>query len=164
MLPALATLEALEIRLGGVALVDHGDPTDPDGLRAQAALEDASALIRSIAGVDYVDSHDELLLDIPDVIPAIALAAAGRAFVNPQGAVQSSVGDVSLTLSRGESAGAVFLTNPEIRAIKKASGAATIGSIDMVTGFVPNNGRDDLLAPTQDPGSDPIPLGPVPWE
>lgn len=164
MLPALATLEALGLRLGLELTDEHGDPLAPDGLRALAALEDASALVRSIAGLDYVDTHELLELVIPDVITSITLAAAYRAFINPQGAVQSSVGDVSLTLSRGESAGSVFLTNAEIRAIRKASGAATIGSIDMVTGYIPNNGRDVLLAPMEDPRSDPIPIGPVPWE
>jgi hypothetical protein len=164
MLPALATLEALGLRLGLSLVDDHGEPLAPDGLRALAALEDASALVRSIAGLDYVDAHEELILNIPDVITSIVLAAAYRAFVNPQGAVQSSVGDVSLTLSRGESAGSVFLTNAEIRAIRKSSGGSSISSIDMETGFMPRSGRDELLAPMEDPRSDPIPLGPVPWE
>lgn len=164
MLPALATLEALGVRLGLDLVDDSGEPTEPDGLRALAALEDSSALVRTIAGLDYVDTHDELLLVIPDVVTSITLAAAQRAFINPQGAIQSSVGDVSVTLSRGDAAGAVFLTNAEVRALRKVSGKSGVGSLDYETGFVPSNGRDLLLAPMEDPRSDPIPLGPVPWE
>jgi hypothetical protein len=164
MLPPLASLEALGLRLGLDLVDDHGEPLAPSGLRALAALEDASALVRAVAGLDWVDLHDELLLQIPDVIASITLAAAYRAFLNPQGAVQASVGDASVTYSRTESSGQVFLTNAEIRAIRKAAGAGSIGSIDMTTGFIPGSGRDPLYAPGPDPREDPIPLGPVPWE
>lgn len=168
MLPPLASLEALEVRLGLDLADDHGEPLGPDGARAQAALEDASSLVRTITERDYVDDHDELIAQIPDVVTTITLQAAYRAFLNPQGAVQSSVGDVSVTYSRSDTAGAVFLTSAEIRALRKASGASGVGSLELATGYIPPSGRDDgrdvLLAPAQDPGSDPIPLGPVPWE
>lgn len=162
MLEPLATLEALAIRLGLDLLDDHGDPTSPDGLRALAALEDASALIRGVAGVDWVDEHEQLF-GIPDVVTTITLAVAFRAYSNPQGAVQASVGDTSVSYSRGESAGSVFLTRAELRAILKAAGANSIGSIQIETGFIPGGGLDPLWAPTEG-GGDPIPLGPVPWE
>jgi hypothetical protein len=168
MLPPLASLEALEVRVGQDLVDDHGEPIGADGLRAQAALEDASALVRAQAGATYDDEHDLLLAVIPDVIVSVTLAAAYRAFLNPQGAVQTSVGDVSVTYSRGQTAGAVFLTSAEMRAVRQAAGASSVGSLELETGFIPPNGagygRDELLAPMEDPRSDPIPLGPAPWE
>ena len=81
MLP-LATVQQLSARLGIT-------PTGGDAERALAALEDASALIRSEAAVDWIDDSDALS-DVPSVIEAITLAVAYRAYQNPTGAAQTS--------------------------------------------------------------------------
>lgn len=159
-LPPLASLEAFTERLGA----NLGEPASQDGVRAVAALEDASALIRSEAGTDWVDDHDDLLLDIPDVIETICLAVAYRAFRNPDGTTQTSVGDVSVSFSREGVAGAVFLTKAEQRAVRKAAGRSSVGSVLMDAGIIGGGGYDYTrlrYAPTQ---GDPIPLGPWPWE
>jgi hypothetical protein len=164
-LPPLADLAALGTRLG-MELVDaHGDPTEPEGVRAQAALEDASALVRTEAGKSFTDeAHAVLDAGIPDIIVSIVLAAAYRAFRNPEGTSQSSIGDVSVSFAREGSAGAVFLTKAEQRAIRKAAGRNTFGTIVMASPYMVNVTDVNHLVPGSDPGSDPVPLGPFPWE
>jgi hypothetical protein len=164
MPPPLATLEQLGARLGQSFPVNGqtGEPTTADGMRAGAALNDASNLIRAIAGEDWLDDTGAVA-DVPYTIQTITLSVAQRAYVNPNGAVQASVGDASVTWSREGAAGAVFLTPTEIKAIRRIVGAPSMSSIQLVTEVVPQNGRDNLYAPDPD-GGDPIPLGPIPWE
>lgn len=165
-LPPLADLNALGDRLGRTDLVDeHGAPIAPEGVRAQAALEDASSLVRNEAGKSWTDeAHAVLDANIPDIVVSITLAAASRAFQNPQGATQSSMGDVSVSFSREGSAGAVFLTKAEQRAIRKAAGRNAFGSIALVSPYHVNATDPNHLVPANDPGADPVPLGPFPWE
>lgn len=164
-LTPLADLTAFGLRLG-MDLVDaHGDPTKPEGVRALAALEDASALVRTEAGKTYVDSHDLLVLGIPDVITSIVLAVAYRAFRNPEGTTQSSLGDVSVSFAREGSAGAVFLTKAEQRAIRKAAGRNTFSGITMESPYFINATDVNHLAPVEgQSAADPVPMGPWPWE
>lgn len=165
-LPPLANLHALQDRLGRNDLVDdHGAPIAPEGVRAQAALEDASSLVRTEAGRTWTDeAHATLDANVPDVVVSVTLAAAQRAFNNPQGATQASLGDVSVSFSRDGSAGTVFLTKAEQRAVRKAGGRNTFGSITMASPYSVNATDTNHLVPGSDPGSDPVPLGPFPWE
>lgn len=166
-LPPLADLNALQDRLGRNDLVDvHGAPIAPEGVRAQAALEDASSLVRAEAGKSYTDeAHAVLDENIPDIIVSITLAASQRAFNNPQGATQASIGDVSVSFSRDGSAGTVFLTKAEQRAIRKAAGRNTFGSITLASPYMVNATDINHLAPVQgQPAADPVPMGPFPWE
>jgi hypothetical protein len=112
MLPALASIEDLEARLqGGLA--------ESDQARAQAVLEDASTLVRRVAGSTWVE--DEALVDdVPDVVIVVTLAVAKRAFLNPDGIRQESLGTHSVTY---EGANGVFLTDDERDAIQAAVGA-----------------------------------------
>ena len=157
MLPPLASVEELSSRLG-VAL----DPESVDGIRAAAALTDASSLVRGEAGVDYVDDHGELVDDIPDEIVSITLAAAARGYRNPDGKVQASNGDVSVSYSFQSGGAAVYLTKAEMRAIRRAVGGSQLTSVELTSGYL--IGRDPHYVPTTDPNSDWIPIGPFPWE
>lgn len=100
MLASLATFDQLEARR------DIADPT-----RAQARLDDASALIRGATGnawtvgqpvVGQVNTElvsldaDGLLVDVPDIIVTVCCDVAGRALDNPTGAAATSVGDASI--------------------------------------------------------------------
>lgn len=155
---SLASLAELSARLG-VTL----DPQSSDGIRAQAALDDASALIRLEAGLDWVieDSGDgELDPAMPEVIRAITLAVAARGYRNPDGKTQTSVGDVSISYGRsGE--GAIFLTRSETRAVNKAAGGGGSTSVGLEVG-TPTLG-DPYYTPVVG-GGDMIPIGPLPWE
>lgn len=127
---ALADIEQMEARLG-VSL----DPESADGARAQAALDDASALIRAEAGKDWLDEAGALAADLPVIVQQIALAVALRAYRNPDGATQTSIGDVSISFSGRGGVGSVYLTADERRAIRKAAGVATVKSVALETPY-----------------------------
>lgn len=128
--------------------------------RALAALQDASALVRSVAEADFLDDHGELEAPIPDVVVQVTLAAALRAYRNPDGVQRAQTADVSVTY-RAEGAGdAIFLTTQERRSIRRAMGIGGVVSVPLESAYPPY--RDPLYAPVQDGGDD-IPLGPAPW-
>lgn len=155
MIPPLAGLEALADRLGF-------DPASPDSARARAALEDASALIRSVADEDWLDDHGDLE-EVPAVVVSICLAVAFRAFRNPDATTQSSVGDVSVTYSREGAAGSVFLSSAERKAVRKAAGKVGFGSVGLTSGYLGTN-EDVAYYVDVEGGGDKFPIGPFPWE
>lgn len=152
-LPSLADLDTFSERLG-VSIDAHS----PDGVRVQAALDDASAIIRQAAAYNWASSLTGDLLDVPPVITAITCAVAFRAYKNPTGARQASVGDVAVSFGAVDGS-AIYLTKTEYRSVRRAAGRLRHGSIQLEGDLYAAD--DDLLAPTE---GDPIPLGPVPWE
>lgn len=156
-LPALAELEDMEARLG-VSL----EAESADGERALAALEDASALVRAEGGKDWLDEHDELTDDLPAIVKQVTLAAALRAYRNPDGASQTSIGDVSVSFSGRGRVGSVYLTQDERRAVKAAAGQPAFKSIDLETPFGLRRTPANLIAVSG--GGDPIDIGRLPWE
>jgi hypothetical protein len=121
MLPAFATVADLEARLG----LAIGSLTGPERARAQAALDDASALVRAEARRTWVvitqdiDGNDVYTLtDVPDVIVRVTLGAALRNFQNPDDRVISeTVGPFSRTLRYSEHG--VYLTDAELAIIRR---------------------------------------------
>lgn len=126
-LPPLASVEQLADRLGHT-------PEGAEADRAAALLIDASELIRDVAGEDWVDDANELE-DVPRRVEKICLAVAYRAFVNPEALSQRSVGDSakSFDRTRREGGEAVYLTEQEKRAVRKAAGGSTFTSVTMVS-------------------------------
>ena len=113
-LPALADIPALDARIpGGLA--------DADTARAQAALDDASALIRAEAGTNWTNDDGTELEDVPDVVVTICIAAARRALTNPDGVTEEAVGDARRSYS--ESSLDVFLKASEKALIRRAAGS-----------------------------------------
>lgn len=121
MLPSLATVEQFEVRIpGGVEVGDYA--------RAQAALDDASSLVRTEASVTWVNAAGELF-EVPDVAVTVAIAAARRAFVNPDMIASESIQDYSTTFSSSSSD--IYLTKAErlaIRRITARSGLWTLAT------------------------------------
>jgi hypothetical protein len=122
--PALATVEALQERLGRT--LDGVNAT-----RAQAALDDASALVRSAANKTWV-TDEALDADIPDVVVAITLTAARRAFENPNGLASQNIGSYAYTRESAGTPG-LFLTADEVAALQLAAGDNGLGSVPAVT-------------------------------
>jgi hypothetical protein len=122
MLDALASLELLEERMG----------TIESEAAAQAALVDASALVRAEAGLDWEDEAP------PDVVVVIVLAAAARGLRNPDGAQAEGIGTYNVTHG-ATSLGGVWLTANERRAIRRAIRGASsgIGSIELESPWQP---------------------------
>lgn len=140
-LPDLADTTALGARLGRTL-------TGADQTRAQAAISDVSAWARSIAEQEWPIAPN----DVPDFVVAVVLAAARRAFENPQGFVYETMGPISATRGAATVTGSPF-TAPELALLRRArpkSGvwalATTRGDHDFETGFISDSR----------PGSDPI--------
>lgn len=115
-LPALAAVADLEVRLGKSC----------DGPRAQAALDDASALIRAEAGKTWVDD-DGNLDGVPDIIATLAMKVARRALMNPDEYTSETVGPFSVGLP------ASYLRDDEKRAIRIAVRGSRISSVQVST-------------------------------
>jgi hypothetical protein len=111
-LPPLATIEDIAARQPG------GVP-DADETRVTALLTDASALVRAVAGIDWLDDTGQLT-PVPDIIVAIVCASARRAYNNPEGAVSESDGSWSQT--NASKAGDPYLEPYEEKRIRQAAG------------------------------------------
>lgn len=109
----LADVADLEVRLGRT--FDGADLT-----RAVALLDDASALVRDIAGKTWIDPVTDTLLPVPGSIRWSVLRAAERAIRNPEGFSSESAGDYSYQRT-GVQPG-VYLTESEEKSIRKAIG------------------------------------------
>jgi hypothetical protein len=115
MLPAFATLADLAARIpGGIATADE--------TRAQAALDDASTKIRSVANRAWVDAAGDVVEDLPDIVFTVCLKAAQRCFDNPDGLKSEGIGTYAET--RANPSADVYLTAEERRDIRRAAVAA----------------------------------------
>lgn len=134
-LPPLASFESLARKLGG-------DPADFDVNerdRAEYLLDEASELIRDVAEKTWV-SDSGALVDVPRRIARICVAAAARAFDNPEGLVQRTMGDSSKSYDRTNREGGevVYLTDAEVADIRKASGASGFQSVTLTSPYSPD--------------------------
>lgn len=124
-LPSLAPVSALEVRLG----VAEGSLSGADLARAEAALEDVSSLVRGEAGKLWVDTLGALE-GVPDVVTTVTIQAALRAYRNPDGLSNESIGGVYSYGYGQDAQNGVYLTDAEIRAVKAAArGTATGGGV-----------------------------------
>lgn len=110
----LASVADLEIRLGRTF-------EEAEVPRVQALLEDASELVRDVAGgKTWVDPDTGLLLAVPGAVRWVVLRAAERAVRNPEGYSAESAGDYSFQRT-GVQPG-IYLTEGEEKAIRRALG------------------------------------------
>ncbi|TDC33455.1 hypothetical protein [Micromonospora sp. KC213] len=114
-LPPLAPVAELERRLG----LAPGTLAGTDLVRAGVALEDASALVRAEAGTDWV-AEDGVTITAPPVVATVVLAAALRAYRNPDGYSGESVGDYAYQYAR--EATSMYLTAAEVTIVQRAAG------------------------------------------
>ncbi|MET9262406.1 hypothetical protein [Amycolatopsis sp. NPDC004079] len=112
MLPALADLGDLEARLG----LDPDTLAGPEKSRAQAALDDASALVREETRQDWVDPlTGEVAAPAPLV--RVVLGAALRTYRNPDAEISQTLGPFARTLKAAEVG--VYLTPPELAIVRR---------------------------------------------
>lgn len=112
-MPALAEVSDLEARLG----LDADTLTGADRVRAQAALEDASALVREETRQDWVDPDDPTLITAPAPLVRVVLGAAMRTYRNPDAEISQTTGPFSRTLKASEVG--VYLTPSEIAIVRR---------------------------------------------
>lgn len=110
-LPALATLAELEARLG----IAPGGLAEPDKSRAQAALADASSLVREESRRNWMDTSTPPVAVAPDALVRIVLAAAKRDYRNPDGLTSETdtAGPFTRTRARKDDESTVYLTDSE---------------------------------------------------
>ena len=115
---ALATFVQMDARVDGG--IDSGDQ-----IRAEAALDDASALV-----LDLVDDATQTAWtsSTPASIVAVVCRAALRGFLNPYGVKSERQGDYQYEL---ESAPGIYLTGAEVRAVRKSAGQPGMASIEV---------------------------------
>ncbi|GAB7185926.1 hypothetical protein ATKI12_5757 [Kitasatospora sp. Ki12] len=106
----LASVDQLTARLGYPL-------TGPDLTMAEAALADASAVVRA-HGLAWPDPAR-----VPDVVRSVVLAAAERRVRNPEGYRMEQQGSYSYQLPASTPLG-VDLTTSEVRLIRGAAGVA----------------------------------------
>ena len=115
---ALATFVQMDARVDGG--IDVGDQ-----IRAEAALDDASALV-----LDLVDDATQTAWtsSTPDTIVAVVCRVAVRGFLNPYGVKSERQGDYQYEL---ESATGIYLTDAEVRTVRKSAGQPGMASIEV---------------------------------
>lgn len=116
---ALAEVSALELRLG----LEIGSLQGADLARAQASLEDASALVRAEAGKPWLDAAGTTVT-APAQVVTIVVKASLREFKNPDGFTSEQLGDYSY---RTDATGGAYLTEDERRIIRQAAGTSGQG-------------------------------------
>lgn len=140
MLPSLSTVDQLEDKVGQP--VDEG--------QARLALAFASAVLRTYAGITWVDSDGELA-DVPDVVELLCLEVAYRRYTNPDGYASEQIGQYSYRISAGAAGG--FLTPAEKQLLTLAVGS-NVHSL-----HTPRSGlrRGNVVYVADGGGGDPIP-------
>lgn len=120
-LPPFASVDDVSARLPAGETVEDA--------RAEAALDDASAIIRAVARKDWV-TEDELDADVPDVLLTICCRAAVRALTNPRGLESETTGPFGAQYANASAD--VYLTRAErdmIRSVAgQTSGVWTLGT------------------------------------
>lgn len=110
----LASVTDLEIRLGRTF-------ESSEVARALALLEDASELVRDVAGgKTWIDEETGVLQKVPGSVRWVVLRAAERAVRNPEGYSAESAGDYSFQRT-GVQPG-IYLTEGEEKAVRRALG------------------------------------------
>lgn len=123
-LPPLASLGNFLTRYSGVVAT----------ARLSALLDDASALVRELAGSDYVDDDGELE-DVPAVLAVITIEIVRRAYDNPQALTGETVGNYSWRGARTNGS-SLYLTADERRTVRRVAGKLCVGTVDL-EGYLP---------------------------
>jgi hypothetical protein len=123
-LPPLATVAPLEVRLG----LTPGTLAGNDLARAEAAIADASDLVRVESHVNWTDSTGSP--EAPPAVVVVVLQIAMRAYNNPNGYASETVSADGATYSNSnnQQALAIYLTADELRTVLTAARLATYGT------------------------------------
>lgn len=128
--PPLASFELLTRKLGYV-------PEDTEADRAEQVLDDASELIRDVAGKTWLAANSNALDAVPRRVTRICVESAYRAFVNPEALSQRTIGDSSKAYDRAgrEGGEAVYLTEAEEKAVRKAAGGGSFVAVTLTSPY-----------------------------
>ena len=145
--PALASIINLTARMGDVGVME----------RAQAALDDASALIRAEADPeDWIDDSGALE-DVPAIVVTVCCKVAQRILANPDGLTSEGIGSYNQSFSNPSSD--AYLTKSERPLIRRAAGSSPVGSVELQTPYRRIN-TEDIYMSVRD--GEELPMGPWP--
>jgi len=108
----LATVAELERRLG----VPEGSLSGEELARAEAALEDASALVRTAGRQSWTDATGEN--PAPEIVVIVTLRLAKRIYQNPEELRSAQLGDYSYQRANADG----LLTAAELALVREAAG------------------------------------------
>lgn len=130
--PPLASFGMLARKLG--ALPEDFDETER--ARGEYLLDEASELIRDLTSKTWLTPANALD-SVPRPVARVCVAAAARAFENPHGLTQRSIGDSSKSYDRSQREGGeiVYLTETEQRTVLKAAGISTFVAVTLTSPY-----------------------------
>lgn len=142
-LPPLASFDRFVRKLGY-------EPTETERDRAEQLLGEASELIRDVAAKTWTVEGTNALTAVPTRVANICVAAAFRAFTNPEALSQRSIGDSSKSYDRtGREGGEdVYLTADEERSVRRSDSGGSMISVTLVTPYNPEAYPDPWAAVT----------------
>lgn len=148
MLPSLATIADIEARLG------HTIDDPGEIVRAQALLDDASALVRYESGASYMLEDGSALDEVPDIVVMVTCTAALRGWYNPAGIEAAQLGAVSVRyggawLSQSERDMLATLP-PNNGSLQQAILLPGYGFTGGPYGYVPVDNQEGLSTPAAD--------------
>ncbi|MCK9921607.1 hypothetical protein MXD61_06840 [Frankia sp. AgPm24] len=120
-LPPLVDLDGYTARVGEV-----DDPGEQG--RITVRLGDASALVRQVAGLDWV-ADDGVTATTPDVVVPVVVAMVQRAVANPQGLTGETLGDHSWQMANASPD--LYLTRAERVTVRRAAGRLSVGTVSL---------------------------------
>jgi hypothetical protein len=135
--PPLGSFAMLARKLGAAA--DDFDETERD--RAEYLLDEASELIRDIAGKTWLVTGTNALDAVPRRIARICVASAARAFDNPHALSQRTTGDRTTSYDRSGLQGgeAVYLTEQEEIDVRRFGTRSSFRSVTLVSPYSADN-------------------------
>lgn len=148
-LPPLASADALQERLGADVVVDDD--------RLAASLADASSLVRSYLGLDYVDDDDELET-VPHAVETVTLSVARRDYETVRGVVSERIGSVATTYGTdrsGDMGEVLRLTDTEKAMLDRVKGTPRLWALRTTRGDNLEGGSTSYVDVVG--GGDPIP-------
>lgn len=137
---SLATVAEL-----GARLVPAATPTGADATRAQAVLDDVSAVARKLSG-----DSDRWPSSTPADVKAIVLAAARRLYLNPNGFASEQDGDYSYRIdSDSLAAGGGMFTGAETDLLQSYADTSELWSLKVCGSAEQTRLTGNLLADIQ---------------
>lgn len=125
----LITIAELQARTGKTY-------ADAELAKAEALIDDASALVRQIAETDFHDDSDEL--DLPEAVRPVVVSMVRRALEVPAGAAAGLTGEQigafgwQANASGGsQPAASIYATRREIGIIRTAAGVSPMKSLSV---------------------------------
>ncbi len=129
-LPPLASFDRFVRKIGY-------EPEGPEADRARELLDQASERVRSAAEKTWADEDTGAVSGVPRRVRSIVIDVAYRAFVNPEGLSQRTIGDSSKSWDRAGREGGeiVYLTDAERADVRRLAATSSLNVVTLVSPY-----------------------------